>query len=352
MRYRQSGWPALVLAAIVTFPACAGDKADKKKGHERAGAPAAPAVLQIGERGYTLEEIDRQAMAANAEAYNKLYEARRAMIDQIVSESLLDGEAKSRGITREALLEQEVTAKTAAVGDAEVQAFYEQNKPAMQGRTLEQVGPQIKAYLGQQRQQGATNALLQALRQKTDVKITLEPPRVEVRVDPSAPAKGPADAPVQIVEFSDFQCPYCSRAGATMARVVGQYGDKVRLVFRDFPLPFHDKAKPAAEAALCAHEQGQFWNYHDKLFGNQSALAPENLKQYAVDLGLDAGRFNACLDGGQFRATVEGNHRDGAALGVQGTPAFFVNGRFLNGAQPFEAFAAIIDEELQLKGLR
>jgi protein-disulfide isomerase len=126
----------------------------------------------------------------------------------------------------------------------------------------------------------------------------------------------------------------------------------VRLVFRDFPLPFHDKAQMASEAAQCAHAQGQFWAYHDKLFANQGALAPDNLKQYAVDLGLDATRFNACLDGRQTKGDVDQDHAEGGKMGVQGTPGFFVNGRFLSGAQPFEAFAAIIDEELQLQSAK
>ena len=126
------------------------------------------------------------------------------------------------------------------------------------------------------------------------------------------------------------------------------YGDKIRLVFRDFPLPFHDNAHIASEAAQCAHEQGKFWDYHDKLFENQRALEPDNLKQYAADLELDTTAFNTCLDSREFKADVEQDHQDGQQYGVSGTPAFFINGRFISGAQPFEAFARIIDEELEL----
>jgi hypothetical protein len=197
----------VVLAAILTVPACAGEKgsAYKKKGAERGGADKGTAVLQIGSRRVTLEEVDRRAMSTNVDAYNKLYEARRGVIDQIVSDALLDGEAQSKGLSRDALIEQEVTAKIAPVGEADVQAFYEQNKNGMQGRTLEQVAPQIQAYLGQQRRQEAMSALLKALRQKADVKVMLEPPRVEVLLAANDPTKGPADAPIQILEFSEFQ---------------------------------------------------------------------------------------------------------------------------------------------------
>ena len=128
------------------------------------------------------------------------------------------------------------------------------------------------------------------------------------------------------------------------------YGDKVRLVFRDFPLANHANAQPAAEAANCAWEQGKFWEYHDRLFQNQRALGAAQLKQYAADLGLQVEEFNACLDGGRYRQDVVQDLQDGQRLGVRGTPAFFINGRFISGAQSFETFAQIIDEELQRAG--
>jgi protein-disulfide isomerase len=125
----------------------------------------------------------------------------------------------------------------------------------------------------------------------------------------------------------------------------------VRIVFRDFPLSFHQDAQLAAEAARCAHDQGKFWEYHDKLFANQRALKEENLKQYAAELELDGDAFSGCLLTGKFRVSVTQEMREGQAIGVTGTPAFFINGRFLSGAQPFEAFAKIIDEEFELKGI-
>ena len=122
-------------------------------------------------------------------------------------------------------------------------------------------------------------------------------------------------------------------------------------MFRDYPLGFHDRAQPAAEAAQCANEQGKFWEYHDKLFENQRALQDSNLRQYAVDLGLNAESFGECLDSGRFSDDVAQDMREGTSVGVRGTPAFFVNGRFLSGSQPFDAFAKIIDEELEQRGI-
>lgn len=169
---------------------------------------------------------------------------------------------------------------------------------------------------------------------------------VEVDVDDD-PAIGPADAPVTIVEFSDYQCPFCARAEATIKQILNTYGGKVRFVYRDFPLGFHQYAKKAAEASECADEQGKFWAYHDLLFANQQALDIDSLKGYAADLGLDLDKFNECLDTGRYASEVEHDMQEGQSYGVRGTPAFFINGHLVSGAQPFSVFKEIIDRELE-----
>jgi len=172
--------------------------------------------------------------------------------------------------------------------------------------------------------------------------------KYEVKVG-DAPVKGPASAPVTVVAFSDFQCPFCSRAVPTIHQLETEYGGKIKIVFKEFPLPFHDKAHLAAEAALAAHEQGKFWQMHDKLFANQQALDRASLEKYAQELGLDMSKFRAALDSGKFKDKVDAEDREGAAVGVTGTPTFFVNGTRLVGAQPIDAFKAIIDKELKGK---
>jgi protein-disulfide isomerase len=162
-----------------------------------------------------------------------------------------------------------------------------------------------------------------------------------------APMKGGKNAKVTIVAFSDFQCPYCSRVVPTLKQIHDTYGDKVKVVFMHQPLPFHNNAKPAAMASMAANEQGKFWEYHDKLFANQQALERPNLEQYAKDLGLDMGKFKASLDSNKFDAVVAANSAEGMRVGANGTPTFFINGREFVGAQPFEAFKNIIDEELK-----
>jgi protein-disulfide isomerase len=176
--------------------------------------------------------------------------------------------------------------------------------------------------------------------------VTLSPPREEVSAN-GRPARGPSDAVVEIIEFSDFQCPFCLRSQPTISQILERYGSSVRLVYRHFPLPNHAQAWPAAEASMCAADQNKFWEYHDRLFANQDKLSVEGLKQHAADLGLNAATFNACLDSRKYEAEVQKDVAAGQELGITGTPAFFINGRLLGGAQPFPVFEQIIDEELK-----
>jgi len=178
-----------------------------------------------------------------------------------------------------------------------------------------------------------------------------QPSRIEVSVDDD-PVRGSENAPVTIIEFSEFECPFCGRFfQQTLPQIEENYikTGKVRHVFRDFPLTFHQYAQKAAEASECADEQGKFWEYHDKLFENQNALDTGSLKQYAKDLGLDTAKFNSCLDSGKMTSEVQKDFSDGAQSGVSGTPTFFINGIQIVGAQPYSAFEQLIEQELNKK---
>jgi protein-disulfide isomerase len=161
-----------------------------------------------------------------------------------------------------------------------------------------------------------------------------------------APVKGDRDAKLAIVEFSDFQCPFCSRVAPTLAQIEDEYGDKVRIVFKHLPLSIHPKAPAAHAAAEAAHRQGKFWEMHDKIFADQQGMSPEKYLEYAQQLGLDIERFRQDLASAEVKQRIDADTGEASKLGVSGTPAFFVNGRFLSGAQPFSAFKALIDEEL------
>ena len=277
-----------------------------------------------------------------------LYEARRAAIDDIVSIRLVENEAKAQKVEVAALLEREITAKVVAPTELDIAAWYKANPQRVQGAPIDQVREPIKNLLTQQRAEDARQAYLDTLRAKVSIAVSLDAPRVKVDTA-GRPTRGPAGAPIEIVEFSDFQCPFCLSAFPTVNQVLETYGDKIRFVYRHYPLPNHPNARPAAEASACAAQQNKFWEYHDRLFGTPGKLSPADLKQHAAALGLDTAAFNACVDDRTFQQDVEADIAAGNAVGVNGTPAFFINGRPLKGAQPFDVFKRVIDEELAKK---
>ncbi|MDY7227306.1 DsbA family protein [Hyalangium rubrum] len=175
--------------------------------------------------------------------------------------------------------------------------------------------------------------------------ITIPSTVFKVPVD-NSPSRGKADALVTMVEFTDFQCPFCARASATVKQLEEDYGDKLRVVIKHNPLPFHPRAKPAAIAAMAAHEQGKFWEYHDKLFANQKALDDASLETYAKEVGLDLKRFKKSMENPKLAQAVDADQAMAMGFSAGGTPSFFVNGRFFSGAQPIEVFKAVIDAEL------
>jgi protein-disulfide isomerase len=255
-------------------------------------------------------------------------------------------------MTEEQFLKAEIDDKVPAPPEAKVKELFEGAKERLPpGATIEQMRPQIVEYLSGQQKQERAKTLFEELKKTNNVKIMLPSPPVQRQdVAATGPAKGPDNAPITIVEFSDFECPFCSRAIGTVDEVMKAYEGKVKLVFRQFPLSFHPNAQKAAEASLCAADQKKFWEYHDVLFQNQKALQVDSLKKYAADLKLDTAAFNKCLDSGEKAATVKADMDAGQKAGVSGTPAFFVNGIVLSGAVPAEEFKSIIDSELQAKG--
>ena len=312
-------------------------------------------VAVVGERTVTQAELEvaaafalEQNEAARRrcliEADRGRHEALETALQELVRQQLLELEAGRTGTGAQALLAG-VDETAAPVGESEVAAFYERNKARIRG-TLAQVADQIRAYLERQEIQRARLGFFTALERRFAVEYRLAPLRYEVEADGFA-ALGPADAAVTIVEFSDFECPFCARFLPTLARAREEYAGKVRLVYRHFPLSgIHPNAQKAAEASLCAGEQGKFWELHDLMFAEQQTLAVSDLKEKARRLGLDGAQFDRCLDENRHRAAVLADYRIGEALGITGTPALFVNGRLLAGAVPFEHLAELIDDEL------
>jgi protein-disulfide isomerase len=278
------------------------------------------------------------------------YNLKRQILEETIARLLLEREAKARGVSVGDLVRVEIEAKAAPVTEAEKKAAFE---VAME-RSPDQPGPavlrQVETSLRQRRVNERRQEFLAGLREKAGVRVLLEVPRVEVEAGDGAATRGPAQAPVTIVAFSEFQCAYCARVAPTLKQLQAHYGDKLRVVFRHLPLPMHREAPKAAEAASCAQEQGKFWEMHDRLFENQRGLYPPDLKRYAVELGLNTEQFNQCLDTGKYAGRWKEDSSEASRYGITGTPAFFINGRMLIGAAPYEHFARVIDEELEWLG--
>ncbi len=318
-----------------------------------AGAADVPApsgaVARVGDVTLTEEQLDEVIRGPLTELRMRENTLRTQGLEELIAQTVLTKEAAARGMTVPALLKAEVEAK-ATPSEAEMRAYYEANKDRFKSMTEADAFKQIEPGLRQQQQRTRQSAYLRELRQKYGVKVLLEPVRMGIDVT-GAPIRGNVKAPVTIVEFSDFQCPFCARARPTVNRVREVYGDKVRIIFRDFPLQMHAQATKAAEAASCAGEQGKFWEMHDWMFASQAKLQVPDLKQHAADMGLKADAFGECLDSGKYTAKWQQGLADGTKYGVTGTPAFFINGRPLVGARPFEDFSQVIDDELERGGV-
>ena len=353
-RFATTRWarlaPLPVVALVVLLSACG----ETPSAAEQALPPqVAPdeVVAEVNGRKVTLKEVDAKweefDAAERAKVTQLLYQNRRNMLNQLVGDILIEQAAKAAGLSADAYLKQETAKRAKPVSDEELAKFFEENKDRAQGRSLDELRVPMRAYMENDRSLQARAQIVGELERKSgSVKVMLDPPRYAVAVGQDDPVRGNRDAAVTIVEFSDYQCPFCARVNPALAKVRETYGDKVRIVFKDFPLPNHPQAPKAAEAAHCAAEQGKYWEMHDAMFANQRALEVPALKQSATALGLDMAKFNRCLDSGQYASKVAAGAEQGEKLGVNSTPTLYINGRALIGAVPFEHFKAIIDEEL------
>ncbi len=296
-----------------------------------------------------LQKIEVKRLQFEAGYARDKQEAMEKALEQLIEEKLIATEAAKRNISEEELFQVEVERKTAAPTTEEIDAFYEQNKDRIQA-PREAVLPQIGPFLTDQRR-GQTRAnFIALLKKQYAVTSYLEPHRNEIRTA-GYPTRGGTAAPVTIVEFSDFECPFCGNLFPVLQEIEKTYAEKVRVVYRQYPLDIHPHAQKAAEASLCANEQQHFWEFHDLMFSNQKDLTVEALKQKAVDLKLDTEAFNACLDSGKHAGAIREDILEGSRVGVTATPAIFINGRLLLGARPYADIAAIIDDELQRKNV-
>jgi len=302
-------------------------------------------LATVGKKTIDRNDVEKAVKAQLIEVENQRYTVMRGGVDQLVAEALFEQEATSRGVTVEQLQQVEIVDKIKQPTDEEIKKVFDENKEQLGDTPYEQVKDQISEYLMHKATAVQRQALIDSLKKKYPTKVMLKAPVVQVALG-STPPKGNPKAPVTIIEFSDYQCPFCKRVEPTVQEVLKAYGpDKVRFVYRNFPLPMHEAARPAAEAAACAADQGKFWEYHEKLMA-ATDLTPPNLKTMAGQVGIDEKKFDECVAKQKFKDAVEKDIKAGEEAGVSGTPAFFINGRMIDGAQPLEKFKEIIDEEL------
>jgi protein-disulfide isomerase len=347
--FTPAGLIALSLLVLSCSPDGGGSSKSASGGETEASAAGSGddrVAARVAGRTITVGEVDRAIESELARLEMQRYQARRRARDQMVDQALVAAKAKELGVADDALFQKEVGEKVKPPSDAEIRAYYDKNKDRIPQK-FEEVAPRIQQALFGQAMQARQQEFVSGLRKESDVEIALAPPRIEIPLEAGI-TSGPADAPITLVEFSDYQCPFCARSQETVERVLEKYGDKVRHVFMDFPIErIHPQAKPAAIAGRCAADQDKFREYHALLFENLRELTRENFDKWAKELGLDTAAFSACLDSGKHVPLIEATLAAGQEAGVTGTPAFFVNGVMVSGAQPFEVFEELIDEELE-----
>ncbi|MEE4273933.1 MAG: thioredoxin domain-containing protein [Thermoanaerobaculales bacterium] len=330
---------ALITVALV---ACAQPAGDEASGIEVAA--------RFGDNVITVAELEEAAGGQLVGLYQQIYQVKDQQLRQMIYNQLIEEAAASENLTRDEYFKREVLDNVSDPTDEQIKQVLEQYRSQLPADE-EQARGQVVAFLSQQSRAQQEAILKDKLMAGADVEILLDPPRVKPVVDASTPMRGPENAPVVIVEYTDYQCPYCVRAQQTIAAILARYGDSVVHVFKNLPLPMHAQAKLAAEGALCAGDQDKFWEMHDWLFANKSNISLETMSAQAGVLELDVPTFTSCVETGAYRAQVDAETREAGSFGIRGTPGFVINGRVLSGAQPFDAFAAVIDDELKRLGL-
>lgn len=309
-------------------------------------APSKEAVASLNGKILTESEVLSGAESDIYEAQKKVFEIKMAKLKSYLLQNFIDSHPSKNGLSNDEFLEKFI-AKDVKVSENEIKAFAVERKIPELNDDLKK---RIEMFLLETKKRDAIEAWLASELKKSPVEVYIQKPQrpvAKVNVG-DAPTIGGKNAKVTIIEFSDFQCPYCSKAVEILDQIKKKYGNDVQVAFKNFPLPFHSDAPKAAEAGLCAKEQGDkfFWKLHDLMFASQDKLKVEDLKAKASTAGLDVKKFNECLDSGKMAQKIEETKKEGEVAGVKSTPTFFVNGQLVSGAQPIEVFSEIIDVEL------
>ncbi len=336
---------ALSMSILATC-ACAAQSAPEKAD----SAGKSEIVARMGDRVITAAELEKAAGGTLMKLRQQMYEAKKKALEKYVYDLMVDQKAAAEGISRDEWLKKNLESQIPKPSEEEIKAVMEQYRSRL-AKDDDQARNQVITYLSQRARQGAEAALQKKLEAEAGLQILLQPPRLSPKVVEHNPTRGPEDAPVTLIEYTDFQCPFCGRAQATLEALRERYGNRIRFVFKNLPLGMHQNARFAAETAMCAKDQGKFWELHDWLFAHHTELDQEHVMKQAEEMGLDVEALKSCLDKKLHSSEINQDIEEAGGFGITGTPGFVINGRLITGAQPVENFESIINEELKMRGV-
>lgn len=340
MRTWMKSLAGIALAAAATV-ACA---------QQPAAVDDDPVVARIGDDVITQSQLEELAGSSLVSLRQQIYDAKVTSLKAEIFDRLLVKAAAAEDMTRDEYLEKRISDKTTEPDEGEIVKIMSQYRARLAEDDL-QARAQVVQALQQQQQRVLMEELREELFAAAGARILLEPPRIEVEIAEGTPTRGTPGAPIVLVEYTDYQCPFCNRVQPTIAALMERYDGQILHVFKNLPLPNHNQAQLAGEAAYCAQDQGQYWQFHDWLFQNQRTMNRETMIAQAGEMGMDSDAFVACIDKQTYAGRVVSDAQEARSFGITGTPGFLVNGRVLAGAQPLETFENIINEELSLKGI-
>jgi protein-disulfide isomerase len=348
---RTLGLLSAALVTAVVMMACT-ESAKAKINMVFKDAPKSGVVAKINGEEITEEQLTAEAQLEIMQLKKQEYDLKMNLLNKMVIDRVLGAEAKRAGVANvEDYIKSKVLKGDIKISDSEYNKFVkEKNIP--ESNITPEIKEKIFSYMKDQKKDDLVQAAVAKLTKSSPVEVNFKKPKSNIQVEAgNSPSAGSDSAKVTIIEFSDFQCPFCSRAAKTVSEIKKKYGNKVKLVFKHFPLPMHQQAGPASEASMCVFEQNKekFWKFHDMAFEKQSSLDNDSLVKYAKAVGADEKKFKECFESKKFAEAVKADVAYGEKLGVRSTPTFFVNGQLLSGALPIDQFSEVIDEELESK---
>jgi protein-disulfide isomerase len=306
--------------------------------------PSDEVVAEVNGSKITRADVEKEQASKLLQVRYQVFVAEQKALEDLIDDRVLEMEAARQHITVAQLVDREITSKVKDPSDDQLELYYEDSNSS---EPFETVKPKILDLIRQRRTGKIRAAYLQQLRSQANVLITLAPPVADFALG-DAPRLGSAKATVKLVEFADYECPYCAKVHPFVMKLHEEFGDQVAIYFKDLPLPMHKQARKAAEAARCAGAQGKFWEYHDALFSSNLLDVPQ-LKKDARQLNLDGPRFDKCLDSGEEAAAVQKDFEQGQQLGLAGTPSFFVEGHYFSGGVDYATLRDMVVQQLNAK---